>query len=298
MDYHSPALLEMTIEGLQIKPGGTYVDATFGGGGHSKAILKKLSTGRLIAFDQDEDAAKNLPDDKRIIFIRNNFRYLKNFLHYYQISAVDGILADLGVSSHQFDEAERGFSFRSDAVLDMRMNKLAAIDAKTVLNEYSEERLSNLFFEYGEIRNARFLARAIVEARKVRPIQTVNELTKAIEKCIPGYDNNKYLAKVFQAIRIEVNDEINSLKDFLLQTPECMIKGGRLVIISYHSLEDRMVKNFIKTGNIEGKEDKDLYGNINRPFKPINKNVITPTISEIADNNRIRSAKLRIAEKI
>lgn len=296
--YHVPVLLNAVVEGLNIKPDGIYVDATFGGGGHARAILEKLKTGKLIAFDQDENARQNIPDDERLIFVHNNFRYMRNFLRYLHYEKVDGILADLGVSSHQFDAGERGFSFRSDAELDMRMNPHAELDAQKVLNTYSEEQLSHIFFEYGEIRNARCLARAITMARSSAMIRSVNDLTRAIERCIPVYDSYKYLAKVFQAIRIEVNDELNSLRDFLNQTIECLNVGGRLVVISYHSLEDRMVKNFIRTGNVEGKADKDLYGNVHRPFRAVNKDVITPDEVEVTMNNRARSAKLRIAEKI
>ncbi|MGC8803279.1 MAG: 16S rRNA (cytosine(1402)-N(4))-methyltransferase RsmH [Bacteroidales bacterium] len=296
--YHIPVLLETVIEGLQIKPNGIYVDATFGGGGHAQAILNKLEGGKLIAFDQDENAKNNIPNDKRLIFVNNNFRYMKNFLRYLQYEKVDGILADLGVSSHQFDTGERGFSFRSDAELDMRMNPHAELDAQKVLNTYTEEQLFHIFFEYGEIRNARCLAKAIVMARTSSGIHTVSDLTRAIERCLPVYDYYKYMAKVFQAIRIEVNDELNCLRDFLGQTTDCLLPDGRLVIISYHSLEDRMVKNFIRTGNVEGKVEKDLYGNIHRPFRAVNKDVITPGETEIAANSRARSAKLRIAEKI
>ncbi|MCX7986646.1 MAG: 16S rRNA (cytosine(1402)-N(4))-methyltransferase RsmH [Bacteroidales bacterium] len=296
--YHVPVLLDAVIEGLQIKPDGVYVDATFGGGGHARAILNKLTTGRLIAFDQDEHAAKNIPDDNRFVFVNNNFRYMKNFLRYLKYEKIQGILADLGVSSYQFDTGERGFSFRSEAELDMRMNPHAEIDAKYILNNYSEQQLADIFYHYGEIRNARCLAKAIVVARSSHAIRTVNDLNNAIEKCLPVYEYYKYMAKVFQAIRIEVNDELNSLKDLLMSATECLDTGGRLVIISYHSLEDRMVKNFIRTGNVEGKTEKDLFGNINKPFRAVNKDVIVPSESEITANNRARSAKLRIAEKI
>ncbi len=295
--YHVPVLLNEVLEGLNIRSDGIYVDATYGGGGHSKAILEKITTGKIIAFDQDENAKQNLPEDDRIIFIQNNFRYMKNFLRYLGIQKVHGIMADLGVSSHQFDTMERGFSFRNDITLDMRMNRKASFDAQQLVNNYDEENLTRIFFEYGEIRNARCLARAICLARSNLVIHTVNELIRAIERCIPVYDYNKYLAKVFQAIRIEVNDELGCLKDFLKQSLECLAPGGRLVILSYHSLEDRMVKNFIKTGNVEGKLEKDLYGNILSPLKIINKNVIIPGEDEIKKNNRARSAKLRIAEK-
>lgn len=296
--YHIPVLLDAVIEGLQIKPGGIYVDATFGGGGHARAILAKLGKGKLIAFDQDKNAQNNIPDDDRVVFVNNNFRYMKNFLRYLKYEKVDGILADLGVSSHQFDTGDRGFSFRSEAELDMRMNPHAELDAQRVLNTYSEDQLFHIFLEYGEIRNARCLAKAIVLARATSMIRTVSDLTRAIERCLPVYDYYKYMARVFQAIRIEVNDELNSLRDFLSQTTECLASGGRLVVISYHSLEDRMVKNFIRSGNVEGKAEKDLFGNIHRPFRAVNKDVITPSEAEIAANSRARSAKLRIAEKI
>lgn len=296
--YHTPALLDEVIKGLNIQPNGVYVDATFGGGGHTRAILQNLKQGKIIAFDQDEDARKNLPNDERVIFVLHNFRYLKNFLQYYQIKQVDGILADLGISSHQIDENIRGFSFRSNSELDMRMNKKAKLKARIVINEYTEENLADLFFHYGELRNARIIARSIVHYRQQKEITTVNELISAIEKHLPRTHTHKMLAKVFQAIRIEVNDEIESLKEFLNQSKECLKIGGRLVIISYHSLEDRLIKNFIRYGNIEGKENKDFFGNIIKPFKAINKNVIVPSANEIKANNRIRSAKLRIAEKI
>ncbi len=296
--YHTPALLNEVITGLNIQPGGVYVDATFGGGGHTRAILENLTNGKVIAFDQDEDAIHNLPDDPRFIFVQHNFRYLKNFLRYYQIQQVDGILADLGISSHQIDEWQRGFSFRANSELDMRMNKKAKLNAQIVLNEYSEDKLADIFYHFGELRNARALAHAIVENRSPKKILTVNDLISAVEKLFPRHETNKWLAKIFQAIRIEVNDELGSLKDLLKQSVEVLKPGGRLVIISYHSLEDRLVKNFIRSGNFEGIEEKDFYGNIKRPFKAINKNVIVPTAAEIAANNRVRSAKLRIAEKV
>jgi len=298
MMYHQPVLLHESIEGLNIRPGGIYVDATYGGGGHSKEILKNLTTGKLVAFDMDEDAGTNKLNDRRFLFIRHNFRYMKNFLRYHKITKVDGILADLGVSSHQFDEAERGFSFRSDAALDMRMNKNSKKNASTVLNSYSEEKLSDLFYYYGEIANSRKLAAVIVSARKRKSITKISQFTEIIGDCIPRNFENKYLAQVFQSIRIEVNNELVNLQELLKQSVKLVDNKGRLVVITYHSLEDRLVKNFIKSGNFEGKPVKDFYGNVSNPFKPVNKNVIVPAEEEIRRNNRARSAKLRIAERV
>lgn len=296
--YHEPVLLEESIEGLNIRPGGTYVDVTYGGGGHSRRILEKLEGGRLIAFDQDEDAGLNLIDDERLIFVQHNFKYLRNFLKYYQIEKVDGILADLGVSSHDFDVAERGFSFRFEGKLDMRMNQSARLDAAAVINEYDETRLGEIFREYGEILNWRRLASTIAESRAGGKIDSINQFLKVIESCVPLKIEKKYLAQVFQALRIEVNNEIGVLTDFLESTQDILDSGSRLVVISYHSLEDRLVKNYMRSGRIDGKQEQDFYGNYNSPFKLVNRKIICPGEEEIKRNPRGRSAKLRIAEKI
>ena len=286
------------MEGLNINPSGTYVDVTFGGGGHSAGILKRLGkNGRLFAFDQDADARQNLIDDERCTFIDQNFRFLKNFCRLYGAIPVDGILADLGVSSYQFDQAERGFSIRFDAELDMRMDQQATLTAKEVLNNYAEADLHRIFGVYGEIQNAKSLANTIVAARLNAPIVTIADLKQVIVNRIPKGKENKYLAQVFQALRIEVNQELEALKEFLTQTESVLVKGGRLVVMSYHSLEDRLVKNFIAKGKFSGELEKDLYGNDNRPFEAISKGVITAKEDEIALNNRARSAKLRIAVK-
>ena len=298
MMYHQPVLLHESIEGLNIRPDGTYIDATYGGGGHSKEILKHLITGKLVAFDMDGDAEKNKIDDEHLLFVRHNFRYMKNFIKYYNISQVDGILADLGVSSHQFDQAERGFSFRSDAALDMRMNNKSHKNAAAIINTYSEEKLSDMFFQYGELANARKLAATIIQSRRKQQLKTINQFVESIKTCIPIYSDNKYLAQVFQSIRIEVNNELGNLKELLKQSVQLLADKGRLVIITYHSLEDRLVKNFMRTGNFEGKPEKDFYGNVSSPFRPVNKNVIVPAENELKSNNRARSAKLRIAERI
>ncbi len=298
MNYHQPVLLNESIEGLEIKSGGIYVDATFGGGGHSKAILHKLGKGRLIAFDQDADSEINLPKDKRLTFVHHNFRFLKNFLRYYDIHGVDGILADLGVSSHQFDNRERGFSYRFKGALDMRMNKEADLTAADLVNQYTTEELSRVFRDYGEIKNSRQLAGSIANYRQQNKILTIESLLEALEKYIPSRKGYAFLSKIFQALRIEVNHEIEHLKAFLLQTSECLNTGGRLVVISYHSLEDRMVKNYIRSGNFENIIRKDIYGNYEIPFKQINRKVIIPGQQEITSNPRARSAKMRIAEKI
>lgn len=297
-EYHVPVLLSESIEGLDIKPNGVYLDLTFGGGGHSREILKYLKKGHLLGFDQDEDARANVPDDKRFIFVNHNFKYLRNFMYYYGFEQVDGILADLGVSSHEFDEAERGFSFRFDAELDMRMNQKAKLKASDVLNTYERDVLMMIFREYGEVENARRLVDLIVTGRERKKIVTTGDLHELIAPCIPKLKEKKYLAKVYQALRIEVNAELEVLKEMLEQAVEVLKPGGRLVIITYHSLEDRIVKNFFKTGNAEGKEEKDLlYGHVNRDFEVINRKVITPSEAEIELNPRSRSAKLRIAEK-
>jgi 16S rRNA (cytosine1402-N4)-methyltransferase len=296
--YHTPVLLKQCIEGLKIKPDGVYADLTYGGGGHSKEILKYLKQGKLIAFDQDTDALDNVTDDKRLIFVRHNFRYMKNFLKYLKVDKLDGVLADLGVSSHHFDKAERGFSFRFDGPLDMRMNKEKALSAKDVVNDYDGRSLCRLFYLYGELPQASRITEAIVQARKNKTINEVQELTAIISRFIPKNQEHKFLAKVFQAIRIEVNQEIEVLKDMLLQCEEVIETGGRLVVISYHSLEDKLVKNFIKTGTIDGELEKDIYGNCKVPFKAINNKPIVPDEEELKINNRARSAKLRIAEKL
>jgi 16S rRNA (cytosine1402-N4)-methyltransferase len=291
-------MLNECIEGLNIRPDGTYVDVTFGGGGHSREILKHLAEyGKLLAFDQDADAKQNLIDDKRFVFVDQNFRYLKNFSRLYDAIPVDGILADLGVSSYQFDQAERGFSIRFDAELDMRMNQQATLSAKEVVNTYPEAELHRIFGIYGEIQNAKSLANTIITARLNAPIVTVADLKNAISNRIPRGKENKYLAQVFQALRIEVNQELEALKDFLIQSAEVLVSGGRLVVMSYHSLEDRLVKNFIAKGKFSGEVEKDLYGNSNKPFDAVSRGAITASAEEIINNNRARSAKLRIAVK-
>ncbi|BAU56035.1 16S rRNA (cytosine(1402)-N(4))-methyltransferase RsmH [Mucilaginibacter gotjawali] len=296
--YHTPVMLDECMEGLAIRPEGTYVDVTFGGGGHSREILKHLNKdGRLLAFDQDADARQNIIDDSRFVFIDQNFRYLKNFCRLHQAMPVDGILADLGVSSYQFDQAERGFSIRFDAELDMRMNQQSALSAKEVVNTYSEADLHRIFGIYGEIQNAKSLANTIVTGRLNGPIVTVADLKNAIANRIPKGKENKYLAQVFQALRIEVNQELEALKDFLIQTADVLVSGGRLVVISYHSLEDRLVKNFIAKGKFSGELEKDIYGNDNRPFDAVSRGAITASEGEVLNNNRARSAKLRIAVK-
>jgi 16S rRNA (cytosine1402-N4)-methyltransferase len=300
MNYHQPVLLNDCLDGLNIKADGVYVDVTFGGGGHSKAILEKLNAnGKLFAFDQDKDAEKNVPADKRITFIPQNFMYMKNFLRIHEATKIDGILADLGVSSHQFDEAGRGFSIRFDANLDMRMNQQSELTAAKVLNEYEENDLRKIFREYGEVDNAGRLVKLIIEARALFPIKDTERFKEVIAPCTPKYNKeHQYLAKVFQALRIEVNNEMEVLREFLQQSLEVLKPGGRLVVMSYHSLEDRLVKNFMKSGNFEGEAVKDFYGNISRPFILITKKPVSPGAEEIEQNNRARSAKLRIAEKV
>lgn len=297
--YHVPVLLKQSIEGLNIQSAGIYVDVTFGGGGHSKEILKHLDKqGRLLSFDQDADAEKNIINDKRFTFVRSNFRYLQNFLRYYGIEKIDGLLADLGVSSHHFDESERGFSFRADGPLDMRMNKRAGLSATDVVNDYPEEKLADVFYLYGELKNSRKLANVIYKAREKQKLDTINAFLEVIKPLFNKDREKKELAKVFQALRIEVNQEMEALKE-MLQTATYVLKPhGRLVVITYHSLEDRMVKNLMKTGNVEGKADKDFYGRVNTPFMLVNNKVIVPSEEEIERNPRSRSAKLRIAEKI
>jgi 16S rRNA (cytosine1402-N4)-methyltransferase len=297
MEYHNPVLLKECIEGLNINPSGIYVDVTFGGGGHSREILKHLTTGKLYAFDQDEDAVKNKIDDPRFTLIRQNFRFLKNFLKLHNALPIDGLLADLGVSSHQFDEAERGFSTRFDAKLDMRMDRNVKNTAADVLNTYSEEDLKRIFKLYGEVDNAGKLAYVIFHARKEKEIETVNDLKAAIDKCVRRGKENQYYAQVFQALRIEVNKELDVLQELLVQSLDVLKPGGRLVVIAYHSLEDRLVKNFTRTGKFEGELEKDFYGNPITPFKQITRKPIMPGEKEVEENSRARSAKLRIVEK-
>ncbi len=297
MAYHEPVLLEPCLDYLNIKPDGVFVDVTFGGGGHSKMILKRLGEeGQLLGFDQDPDAEKNAPDDKRFKFVKSNFQYLKNFLRLNGIAQVDGILADLGVSSHQLDQAERGFSYRFEADLDMRMNYNDGKTAADVLNEYSAEALQKVFSQYGEIRNSKTLAEAVVASRHSRKIERIGDFLSLLDPLVRG-QRLRYLSQVFQALRIEVNDEMKVLEAFLQQALEVLAPQGRLVVMSYHSLEDRIVKNFLKTGNIEGTVVKDFYGNINRPFKVITKKPIIPSEKEIKENPRARSAKLRVGER-
>ena len=296
--YHVPVLLDQSIEGLNINPSGIYVDVTFGGGGHSKGILKHLGAqGRLLSFDQDADAERNIVDDDRFTFVRSNFRYLHNFLRYYGVKEVDGILADLGVSSHHFDESERGFSFRTDGPLDMRMNKRAGLTAAEVVNGYPEEKLADVFYLYGELKNSRKLANIICKTRVSQNIQTISAFLEVIKPLFGKEREKKEMAKVFQALRIEVNHEMEALREMLQAATEALKPGGRLVVITYHSLEDRMVKNLMKTGNVEGKADKDFYGRVNTPYELVNNRVIVPDEEEIVRNPRSRSAKLRIAEK-
>ncbi len=297
--YHIPALLEETIEGLKIKPDGMYVDVTFGGGGHSREILKQLSTkGRLIGFDQDEDAMQNALDDERFTFVRSNFRYLSNFLKYHNIEKVDGILADLGVSFHHFDNAERGFSFRFDGKLDMRMNTRSPLTAEKVVNDYSEEQLADVFYLYGEMHNSRRIASTLVRARSSQQIETIEQFLEVLKPFFPKEREKKEMAKVFQALRIEVNKEMQALQELLQQSVEVLKPNGRLVVLTYHSLEDRLVKNFIRSGNFEGKLEKDFFGNILAPFKAVNNKVIVASDEEVERNPRARSAKLRVAEKL
>lgn len=299
MTYHIPVLLMPSVDGMNIRPDGIYVDVTFGGGGHSREILSRLGDGgRLLGFDQDEDAEQNIVNDPHFTFVRSNFRYLHNFLRYHGIGEVDGILADLGVSSHHFDDSERGFSFRFDGTLDMRMNKRAGITAADVVNTYEEGRLADLFYLYGELKNSRKLASVIVKARAGQKISTISEFLDIIKPLFGREREKKEFAKVFQALRIEVNREMEALKEMLYAAAEALKPGGRLVVITYHSLEDRMVKNIMKTGNVEGRAEKDFFGNVQTPFRLVNNKVIVPDEAEIERNPRSRSAKLRIAEKI
>jgi len=295
--YHTPVLLEQSIEGLSIKPDGIYVDCTFGGGGHSRAILNKLTSGKLIAFDQDADALANHPNDDRLLLIQGNFRYLRNFLRYHHIETVDGILADLGVSSHHFDDETRGFSFRFDAPLDMRMNQMGTLTAQKVLNEYPIPELKSIFRLYGELNEAGRIGSLIERYRSQQPIETVAQFKEVLEPMLPPRAEAKILAKIFQALRIEVNQEMEALKELLVQSVPVLKKGGRLVVLTYHSLEDRLVKNYIKNGMFDGEPVKALYGNFSVPFSPINRKIIIPDDQEIERNSRARSAKLRIAER-
>jgi 16S rRNA (cytosine1402-N4)-methyltransferase len=298
MTYHVPVMLKDSVDGMNIHPNGTYIDVTFGGGGHSKEILSRLGAkGKLLGFDQDEDAERNSINDKRFIFVRSNFRYLSNFLRYHHIEKADAILADLGVSSHHFDDSRRGFSFRFDGALDMRMNKRAGATAADIVNNYDEERLADIFYLYGELKNSRKLASVIVRQRAKDNIRTIEDLLTIIKPLFGKEREKKELAKVFQALRIEVNQEMEALKELLISATDALKPGGRLVVITYHSLEDRMVKNLMKTGNMEGKQERDFFGNLQTPFRLINNKVITPAPEEIERNPRSRSAKLRIAEK-
>src|SRR5574344_3059719 len=298
-EYHIPVLLNESIAALKIKESGTYIDATFGGGGHSREILKRLGRkGRLIAFDRDQDAMANAPEDKRFTLIHNNFRFISNFIKYLDINSVDGILADLGVSSHQFDTSERGFSFRFDTPLDMRMNILSDKSARDIINNYREEDLARIFKLYGEVENSKKVANLICSARAKAPIMNTSDLAKAIEKVLPPTSEHKFLAKIYQALRIEVNGEMSSLEYFLRGAQKSLNQGGKISIITYHSLEDRMVKNFLKSGSIDGNIESDIYGNKKAPLRAINKKPALPAEEEIASNTRARSAKLRIGEKV
>lgn len=298
--YHVPVMLQESIEGLGIHPSGIYVDVTFGGGGHSREILSRLDNkGRLYGFDQDADAESNIPEDDRFVFVRSNFRYLYNFMRYHNAAGnVDGLLADLGVSSHHFDDKERGFSFRFEGALDMRMNTRAGRTAADIVNTYPEEELANLFYLYGELKVSRKLASLLVRSRETKKIETIGDFLEVIKPFTGKDKEKKFLAQVFQALRIEVNDEMKALRDMLRQTMEVLKPGGRLVVITYHSLEDRLVKNFLKTGNFEGKIEQDFFGNIKSPFRLVNNKVMVPSSGEIEKNPRSRSAKLRIAEKL
>lgn len=295
--YHQPVMLAECLEGLAIDPKGIYVDVTFGGGGHSKAILAQLTEGKLMAFDQDADAARNLPEDERLLFVPHNFRFLKKYHKYHRLPLVDGVLADLGVSSHQFDSAERGFSIRFDADLDMRMDQGADLTAAEILNTYSEAELHRIFGMYGEVQNAKTLAKTIVHARLQEPIKTVQQFKDLIQPLAKKNKMTQYYAQVFQALRIEVNDELGALRTFLEQCMEVLKPGGRLVVMSYHSLEDRLVKNFIQKGKFSGEVEKDFYGNEIKPFQAVVSKAIVPSTEEIEQNSRARSAKLRIAER-
>ena len=297
--YHIPALLDACMAGLAVQPDGTYVDVTFGGGGHSRAILERLGDkGRLYAFDQDEDACVNRIEDNRFTFVRSNFRFLKNFMRYYDVDSIDGLLADLGVSFHHFDASERGFSFRFDGALDLRMNRRARTTAADIIESYTQEQLSDIFYLYGELRSARKIAGAVVSARRVQKIDTTTRLVEVVSPYIDKRQEKKELAQLFQALRIEVNQEMEALRRMLLSACELVRPGGRIAILTYHSLEDRLVKNFFKTGNFEGRVEKDFFGRIESPLRPVNNKVIVPDDDEVIRNPRARSAKLRIAEKL
>lgn len=299
--YHVPVLLKESVDGLNITEGGNFVDVTFGGGGHSKEIYSRMDkNGHLYSFDQDADAEKNADgfDTKRFTFVRSNFRFLKNFMRYYGVEHIDGLLADLGVSSHHFDDSARGFSFRFEGKLDMRMNQRAGMTAADVVNTYEEERLADVLYLYGELKQSRRIAAALVKARQEKPIETIGDLMEVSKTFFRNEREKKDMAKLFQALRIEVNHEMDALKEMLKSATEMLKPGGRLVIITYHSLEDRIVKNLMKTGNVEGKEDKDFFGKVNTPYRLVNRQVIIPTDEEMTRNPRSRSAKLRIAEKL
>ena len=299
LTYHVPVLLKESVDGMNIQPDGTYVDVTFGGAGHSREILSRLGEGgRLLGFDQDEDAERNIVNDPHFIFVRSNFRYLQNFLRYHDIEQVDAILADLGVSSHHFDDKDRGFSFRFDGTLDMRMNTRAGQTAADIVNNYTAEALADVFYLYGELKVSRKLASVLVKARETKKIETIGDFLEVIKPFTGKDKEKKFLAQVFQALRIEVNDEMRALKEMLRSTLRVLRPGGRLVVITYHSLEDRLVKNFLKTGNFEGKCEQDFFGNVRSPFRLVNNKVIVPTDEEVERNPRSRSAKLRIAEKV
>ncbi len=295
--YHQSVMLEQCLEGLNIKPEGVYVDVTFGGGGHSRAILERLTTGHLYAFDQDEDAAQNVFEDERFTFIPQNFKYFKNFVQLYHGGKIDGVIADLGVSSHQFDTPEKGFSTRFDGPLDMRMSQMTPNDAATVVNTYDHAALTRILRLYGEMQQPQLIASDIIMARDTEPIETTAQLKMAVQRHLPRGKENKVLAQLFQALRIEVNQELEALTTFLGQCPDVLASGGRLVVMSYHSLEDRLVKNFMKTGNAEGKEEKDFFGNLLTPYNIITRKPIVPSDEETESNSRARSAKLRIAER-
>lgn len=297
-NYHKPVLLKETVDGLAIKPDGIYVDVTYGGGGHSREILSRLGAGgKLYAFDQDPDAQANVVDDPRLTLIPENFRYISRFLRFYKVTKVDGILADFGVSSHQFDEASRGFSTRTEGVLDMRMNKRSELSAREVVNNYSEEDLASVLYQYGDLKNSRRIARVIVNARSDRAIETTEDLKTVLKPFLKGFRDQKFLAQLYQAIRIEVNQELQVIKEFLLQVPDLLSEGGRLSVLSYHSLEDRLVKRYIQHGKFEGEAEKDVFGRVAVPLKKVGK-LIVPSQEEIELNNRARSAKLRIAERL
>jgi 16S rRNA (cytosine1402-N4)-methyltransferase len=295
--YHVPVLLQPSIDGLNINPNGTYVDVTFGGGGHSIEILKLLDKGKLIAFDQDPDAKKNLPADDRILFVDQNFRFMRNFLQFNGITHVDGILADLGVSSHQFNVDTRGFSTRTDGPLDMRMSQNGEKTAEHIVMTYTEDKLKQMFWLYGELKNAGKIARQLLLKREEMKIDTTEKLKEALLPVTPRYDDYRFLAQVFQALRIEVNEELTALEELLIKTIEVLAPDGRLVVISYHSLEDRMVKNIMRSGNLKGQQEKDFFGNLIRPLEPINRKPLVPDSSELERNNRARSAKLRVAQR-